>query len=102
MKVRGDKWVKWDQEAVLVSHQKDQKEIQELEDQKALEDQRVSEVNQEKGTIFRRNFRHERIYCSSNVIYRSEQIKYPSTGISVYDEEFYVSYKEGLNTTLLL
>ena len=54
MKVRGDKWVKWDQEAVLVSHQKDQKEIQELEDQKALEDQRVSEVNQGKGTLFRR------------------------------------------------
>ena len=34
MKVRGDKWVKWDQEAVLVSHPKDQEEIQESEDQK--------------------------------------------------------------------
>ena len=53
MKVRGDKWVKWDQEAVLVSHQKDQEEIQESEDQKVLEDQRVSKVSQEKGAIFR-------------------------------------------------
>ena len=51
MKVRGDKWVKWVQEAVLVSHQKDQEETQESEDRKALEDQRVSVVNQEEGAI---------------------------------------------------
>ena len=29
MKVRGDKWVKWDHEAGLVTRQKDQEEIQE-------------------------------------------------------------------------
>ena len=52
MKVRGDKWVKWGQEAVLVSHQKDQEEIQESEDRKVLEDRRVSVVNQEKGEFF--------------------------------------------------
>ena len=52
MKVRGDKWVKWDQEAVLVRHQKGQEEIQEPEDPKALKDRRVSVVNQEKGEMF--------------------------------------------------
>ena len=51
MKVRGDKWVKWDPEAVLVSHQMGQEEIQESADLKALEDQRVSVVNQEEGAI---------------------------------------------------
>ena len=52
MKGRGDRWVKWDQEAVLVNHPKDKEEIKESEDQKVLEDQRVSEVNREKGAIF--------------------------------------------------